>query len=80
MTDSVPEQSVRHKPTRRDGQPGDRGENGPLPDYTGVDLVALRARVEHRALDSVLATLLVRAHRADGGFMAYHEDSPGVDH
>ncbi|MER7643532.1 hypothetical protein [Streptomyces sp. NPDC126522] len=79
MTDSVPEQSVRHKPSRRDEPRGDRRERGPLPDHTGLDLVALRAGVEHRALDSVLATLLVRARRADGGFMAYHEDSPGVD-
>lgn len=51
----------------------------PLPDYTGVDLAALRARVDHPVLGAVLATLLARSCDADGGLVAYHEDSPGVE-
>ncbi|MEW1641047.1 MULTISPECIES: YxD-tail cyclophane-containing RiPP peptide [unclassified Streptomyces] len=55
------------------------GERGPLPDYTGVDLTALRARVDHPVLGAVLATLLARSCHADGGLVAYHEDSPGAE-
>jgi hypothetical protein len=79
VTDVVQEQPVRRRPTERDGHPCNRRDNAPLPDHTGIDLGALRDRVDHHALESVLATLLVRAHRADGGRTAYHEDSPGVD-
>ncbi|MEU6371857.1 YxD-tail cyclophane-containing RiPP peptide [Streptomyces sp. NPDC046909] len=51
----------------------------PLPDYRDVDLAALRARVDHPVLGAVLATLLARSCAADGGLVAYHEDSPGVE-
>lgn len=57
---------------------GGRG-GGPLPDFTRTDLAALRAVVDHPVLGAVLATLLHRSHAADGGLVAYHEDSPGVE-
>ncbi|MEU6534452.1 hypothetical protein [Streptomyces sp. NPDC047000] len=86
MTDVAEEQGVRRETTRRAGhtrdaaQAGcDRDEGGPLPDWTGTDLAALRARTVHPALASVLTTLLARSLRDDGGCVAYHEDSPGVD-
>ncbi|MGW3309989.1 YxD-tail cyclophane-containing RiPP peptide [Streptomyces sp. NPDC001073] len=55
------------------------GGRGPLPDYTGIDLTALRARVDHPVLGAVLATLLARSCHPDGGLVAYHEDSPGAE-
>ncbi|WP_406120855.1 YxD-tail cyclophane-containing RiPP peptide [Streptomyces sp. NBC_00989] len=55
------------------------GVREPLPDFTGVDLTALRARVDHPVLGAVLATLLARSCGADGGLVAYHEDSPGAE-
>lgn len=60
--------------TARNGPPGTS-----LPDYRGVDLAALRARVDHPVLGAVLATLLARSCRTDGGLVAYHEDSPGEE-
>lgn len=62
------------EPTVRDGHAGT-----PLPEYRDVDLAALRARVDHPVLGAVLATLLARTCDADGGLVAYHEDSPGVE-
>lgn len=62
------------EPTGRDGHVGT-----PLPEYGSVDLAALRARVDHPVLGAVLATLLARSCDADGGLVAYHEDSPGVE-
>jgi FXSXX-COOH protein len=56
-----------------------RGRDGDaLPDYRGVDLSALRARVDHPVLGSVLASLLARSREPDRGAVAYHEDSPTV--
>ncbi|MFJ9372691.1 YxD-tail cyclophane-containing RiPP peptide [Streptomyces sp. NPDC101455] len=72
----------QQQPTRHErGGPGGHAGNDdtPLPDYTGVDLTALRARVDHPVLGAVLATLLARSCGADGGLVAYHEDSPGAE-
>ncbi|MGW0835261.1 hypothetical protein [Streptomyces prunicolor] len=57
----------------------DDDERGLLPDYTGVDLTALRTRVDHPVLGSVLATLIARSCHPDGGLVAYHEDSPNAE-
>ncbi|MFF4116172.1 YxD-tail cyclophane-containing RiPP peptide [Streptomyces sp. NPDC001714] len=57
----------------------DRLANSPLPDFSGVDLAALRTQVDHPVLGAVLATLLARSCHAEGGLAAYHEDSPGVE-
>ncbi|MEV7886113.1 YxD-tail cyclophane-containing RiPP peptide [Streptomyces sp. NPDC002817] len=65
------------EPTGRDGHAGTPLPE--LPDRTAVDLAALRARVDHPVLGAVLATLLARSCDADGGLVAYHEDSPGVE-
>ncbi|MFJ5302440.1 YxD-tail cyclophane-containing RiPP peptide [Streptomyces sp. NPDC088350] len=66
---------VGHAPGEPDARPAD----APLPDWTGVDLTALRARVDHPVLGAVLATLLARSCHPDGGLVAYHEDSPGAE-
>jgi len=71
------QRAVRHEPGGADPHAG--GDREPLPDYTGVDLTALRARVDHPVLGAVLATLLARSCAADGGLVAYHEDSPGAE-
>ncbi|MEV8541359.1 YxD-tail cyclophane-containing RiPP peptide [Streptomyces sp. NPDC051572] len=69
--------AVRYEPGGTEGHAD--GDRGPLPDYTGVDLTALRAQVDHPVLGAVLATLLARSCSADGGLVAYHEDSPGAE-
>ena len=71
------QRAVRCEPAGPEGHPNDN--QAPLPDYTGADLTALRARVDHPVLGAVLATLLARSCSADGGLVAYHEDSPGAE-
>ncbi|WP_327400528.1 hypothetical protein OG194_10140 [Streptomyces sp. NBC_01288] len=71
------QQTLPHEPGGPDGHPNDN--HALLPDYTGVDLTALRAQVDHPVLGAVLATLLARSCSADGGLVAYHEDSPGAE-
>ncbi|MFD7130883.1 YxD-tail cyclophane-containing RiPP peptide [Streptomyces sp. NPDC059894] len=74
------QQSVGDGQRVDDGQPvGGGWADAPLPDHTGHDLAVLRSRVGHPVLGAVLATLLARAGSADGGAVAYHEDSPGGD-
>ncbi|MET7486556.1 hypothetical protein [Streptomyces sp. NPDC005538] len=75
-------QAGRPEPGRREDEsrtPAPHPDRTPLPDYTGVDLTALRTQVDHPVLGAVLATLLARSCHADGGLVAYHEDSPGAE-
>ncbi|WP_329259863.1 hypothetical protein OG223_40200 [Streptomyces sp. NBC_01478] len=74
MVDPAEQQAVQYGPGGSNGAPD--GDLGPLPDYTGIDLTALRARVDHPVLGAALVTLLARSCHADGGPVAYHEDSP----
>ena len=80
MVDLAEQQRLlRRDRTGHGRSPDDGRDSGPLPDFTGTDLAELRAVVDHPVLGAVLATLLHRSHAADGGLVAYHEDSPGVE-
>ncbi len=54
------------------GRPGREEE---LPDYSGVDLDDLLARVTHPALSAVLTGLAGRSRRPQDA-AAYHDDAP----
>ncbi|MFG2777108.1 YxD-tail cyclophane-containing RiPP peptide [Streptomyces prunicolor] len=73
----VADRAGRYEPGGADGPP--EGDHGSLPDRTGADPTALRARVDHPVLGSALATPLTRSSRADTGLVAYHEDCPDED-
>ena len=70
---------VRTDPSEYGRRPDGGRDSGPLPDFTGLDLAELRALVDHPVLGSVLATLLHRSQAADGGVVAYPEDTPRVE-